>query len=156
MTVTPSVFTVNECGRIDDGRLEWATDTNVEHVINDMVGRVCTRAHMRLCSCLLENGRRCTRPACSHSFSKRIEKSVSQRRVDVRVDPSAKHTNICVTHRRQLVPPTATGVTSIHASSTADKVSLGTFVIAKCDVATSYERSARRCTGEHDCTRQER
>jgi hypothetical protein len=46
MTVTPSVFTVNECGRIDDGRLEWATDTNVEHVINDMVGRVCNaRTH---------------------------------------------------------------------------------------------------------------
>ncbi len=126
----PEVFAVNEFCGIYDGWLEWATDANVEHVINDMVGRECTQTHMRVCSCLLENGRRCTRPACSHSFSKRIEKSVSQRRVDVRVDPSAKHTNICVTHRRQLVPPTATGPTSMH-TSTVDKVSLSTSVIAQ-------------------------
>jgi len=37
----PEVFAVNEFCGIYDGWLEWATDANVEHVINDMVGREC-------------------------------------------------------------------------------------------------------------------
>lgn len=40
---------------------------------------------LTLCSCLLDSSRRCTRPACSHSFSKKVEKVVFQRRLDIRV-----------------------------------------------------------------------
>ncbi len=42
------MFTVNEYDCIDNGRLEWATDANAEHIVNDVVGRVCACACTRV------------------------------------------------------------------------------------------------------------
>lgn len=55
--------------------------------------------------CLIENGKRCVRPAISHTLSKRIQKNIQQKRLKIVQDPEAVHSNICFHHRQQLVTP---------------------------------------------------
>ncbi|XP_030168603.1 histone deacetylase complex subunit SAP30 isoform X1 [Lynx canadensis] len=52
----------------------------------------------QLC-CLREEGERCGRAAGNASFSKRIQKSISQKKVKIELDKSARHLYICDYHK---------------------------------------------------------
>ncbi|XP_061228619.1 histone deacetylase complex subunit SAP30 [Neopsephotus bourkii] len=52
----------------------------------------------QLC-CLREEGERCGRAAGNASFSKRIQKSISQKKVKIELDKSARHLYICDFHK---------------------------------------------------------
>uniref|UniRef100_A0A8D1E7J0 Histone deacetylase complex subunit SAP30L n=1 Tax=Sus scrofa TaxID=9823 RepID=A0A8D1E7J0_PIG len=52
----------------------------------------------QLC-CLREDGERCSRAAGNASFSKRIQKSISQKKVKIELDKSARHLYICDYHK---------------------------------------------------------
>ncbi|KAG8591994.1 hypothetical protein GDO81_000367 [Engystomops pustulosus] len=52
----------------------------------------------QLC-CLRDEGERCTRPAGNASFSKRIQKSISQKKVKIDLDKTARHLYICDFHK---------------------------------------------------------
>uniref|UniRef100_A0A8C9N7M1 Sin3A associated protein 30 n=1 Tax=Serinus canaria TaxID=9135 RepID=A0A8C9N7M1_SERCA len=49
--------------------------------------------------CLREEGERCGRAAGNASFSKRIQKSISQKKVKIELDKSARHLYICDFHK---------------------------------------------------------
>ncbi|KAJ8986103.1 hypothetical protein NQ317_003398 [Molorchus minor] len=49
--------------------------------------------------CLIDNGERCPRPAGNASYSKRIQKTVTQRRLNLGIDNSARHIYICEFHK---------------------------------------------------------
>ncbi|VEN37692.1 unnamed protein product [Callosobruchus maculatus] len=49
--------------------------------------------------CLIENGDRCAKPAGNASYSKRIQKTVTQRRLNLNIDNSARHIYICDFHK---------------------------------------------------------
>ncbi|KAE8629897.1 hypothetical protein XENTR_v10000632 [Xenopus tropicalis] len=49
--------------------------------------------------CLREEGERCNRPAGNASFSKRIQKSISQKKVKIDLDKTARHLYICDFHK---------------------------------------------------------
>ena len=49
--------------------------------------------------CLLENSRPCNRPASNASYSKRIQGTVTQRKLKLQLDPKAQHTYICEFHK---------------------------------------------------------
>ncbi len=49
--------------------------------------------------CLLEAGRPCNRPASNASYSKRIQGIVAQRKLQLTLDPKAKHNYICEFHK---------------------------------------------------------
>ncbi|XP_048365595.1 histone deacetylase complex subunit SAP30 [Sphaerodactylus townsendi] len=52
----------------------------------------------QLC-CLREEGERCSRAAGNASFSKRIQKSISQKKVKIELDKSARNLYICDFHK---------------------------------------------------------
>ncbi|XP_043917656.1 histone deacetylase complex subunit SAP30 [Protopterus annectens] len=52
----------------------------------------------QLC-CLQEDGEKCCRPAGNASFSKRIQKSISQKKIKLEVDRAARHLYICDFHK---------------------------------------------------------
>ncbi|XP_001365275.1 histone deacetylase complex subunit SAP30 [Monodelphis domestica] len=52
----------------------------------------------QLC-CLREDGERCSRAAGNASFSKRIQKSISQKKVKIDLDKTARHLYICDFHK---------------------------------------------------------
>uniref|UniRef100_A0A8D0BW08 Sin3A associated protein 30 n=1 Tax=Salvator merianae TaxID=96440 RepID=A0A8D0BW08_SALMN len=52
----------------------------------------------QLC-CLRDEGERCSRAAGNASFSKRIQKSISQKKVKIELDKSARHLYICDFHK---------------------------------------------------------
>ncbi|XP_063776710.1 histone deacetylase complex subunit SAP30 [Pseudophryne corroboree] len=52
----------------------------------------------QLC-CLRDEGERCPRPAGNASFSKRIQKSISQKKVKIDLDKTARHLYICDFHK---------------------------------------------------------
>ncbi|XP_027197874.2 SIN3-associated polypeptide 30 [Dermatophagoides pteronyssinus] len=54
---------------------------------------------LSLC-CLIENGTKCTRNAGNASYSKRIEKQVAQRKLQLIVDPRSSHAYICEHHKQ--------------------------------------------------------
>jgi len=54
--------------------------------------------HDQLC-CLIDDGERCTRPAGNASYSKRIQKTVQQRKLRLHMDSSARHIYICDYHK---------------------------------------------------------
>lgn len=54
--------------------------------------------HNQIC-CLLDDTDRCTRPAGNASYSKRIQKTVAQRKLKLNIDPSARHIYICDYHK---------------------------------------------------------
>jgi len=49
--------------------------------------------------CLVDNGERCSKPAGNASYSKRIQKTVTQRRLNLSIDNSARHIYICDFHK---------------------------------------------------------
>ena len=49
--------------------------------------------------CLVENGRRCSKAAGNASYSKRIQKTVAQRKLKLHMDNSARHIYICDYHK---------------------------------------------------------
>ncbi len=49
--------------------------------------------------CLVESGRRCVRRAGNASYSKRIQKTVTQRKLKLYMDNSARHIYICDVHK---------------------------------------------------------
>uniref|UniRef100_K7F7Q9 SAP30 like n=1 Tax=Pelodiscus sinensis TaxID=13735 RepID=K7F7Q9_PELSI len=49
--------------------------------------------------CLIEDGDRCMRPAGNASFSKRIQKSISQKKLKLDIDKSVRHLYICDFHK---------------------------------------------------------
>ncbi|CAH2002419.1 unnamed protein product [Acanthoscelides obtectus] len=49
--------------------------------------------------CLIENGERCAKPAGNASYSKRVQKTVTQRRLNLNIDNSARHIYICDFHK---------------------------------------------------------
>ncbi|CAH3176694.1 unnamed protein product [Porites evermanni] len=57
------------------------------------VGQIC---------CLVEDGERCKRPAGNASYSKRIQKTVSQRKLKLSLDANARHIYICEHHKNMI------------------------------------------------------
>uniref|UniRef100_A0A8C9RN39 SAP30 like n=1 Tax=Scleropages formosus TaxID=113540 RepID=A0A8C9RN39_SCLFO len=49
--------------------------------------------------CLIEDGERCGRAAGNASFSKRVQKSVSQKKLKLDIDKSVRHLYICDFHK---------------------------------------------------------
>ncbi|CAG9856220.1 unnamed protein product [Phyllotreta striolata] len=49
--------------------------------------------------CLIDNGERCSKPAGNASYSKRIQKTVIQRRLNLGIDNNARHNYICDFHK---------------------------------------------------------
>uniref|UniRef100_A0A8C3QCN4 SAP30 like n=2 Tax=Passeriformes TaxID=9126 RepID=A0A8C3QCN4_GEOPR len=49
--------------------------------------------------CLIDDGDRCVRPAGNASFSKRIQKSISQKKLKLDIDKSVRHLYICDFHK---------------------------------------------------------
>ncbi|CAH0561454.1 unnamed protein product [Brassicogethes aeneus] len=49
--------------------------------------------------CLIDNGERCSKAAGNASYSKRIQKTVTQRRLNLNIDNSARHIYICDFHK---------------------------------------------------------
>ncbi|XP_012531864.1 histone deacetylase complex subunit SAP30 homolog [Monomorium pharaonis] len=50
--------------------------------------------------CLVDEGERCSRPAGNASYSKRIQKTVTQRRLKLNLDHMARHIYICDYHKQ--------------------------------------------------------
>lgn len=57
------------------------------------VGQIC---------CLVEDNDRCKRPASNASYSKRIQKTVSQRKLKLALDVNARHIYICEHHKNMI------------------------------------------------------
>lgn len=49
--------------------------------------------------CLIADGERCLRPAGNASFSKRVQKSISQKKLRLDIDKSVRHLYICDFHK---------------------------------------------------------
>ncbi|CAH2276146.1 histone deacetylase complex subunit SAP30L [Pelobates cultripes] len=49
--------------------------------------------------CLIDGGERCARPAGNASFSKRVQKSISQKKLKLDIDKSVRHLYICDFHK---------------------------------------------------------
>ncbi|CAH1106285.1 unnamed protein product [Psylliodes chrysocephalus] len=49
--------------------------------------------------CLIDNSERCSKPAGNASYSKRIQKIVIQRRLNLCIDNNARHNYICDSHK---------------------------------------------------------
>ncbi|KAK1175896.1 histone deacetylase complex subunit SAP30-like [Acipenser oxyrinchus oxyrinchus] len=64
----------------------------------ERVGGVVAGPSLELC-CLEEEGERCNKPKGNASFSKRIQKSISQKKINLAVDKSARHLYICDFHK---------------------------------------------------------
>ncbi|XP_044728691.1 histone deacetylase complex subunit SAP30 homolog [Chrysoperla carnea] len=52
--------------------------------------------------CLVDDGERCLRPAGNASYSKRIQKTVTQRKLRLNIDPLARHIYICDYHKTMI------------------------------------------------------
>jgi len=57
--------------------------------------------HDQVC-CLVDDGDRCSRPAGNASYSKRIQKTVQQRRLKLSIDYSVRHIYICDYHKNMI------------------------------------------------------
>lgn len=49
--------------------------------------------------CLVDDGERCRRSAGNAAYSKRVQKTLVQRRLKLNIDPQARHTYICDYHK---------------------------------------------------------
>lgn len=75
------------------------TDTSLSGPMNGFSTEEETQSgHNQIC-CLLDDSERCTRPAGNASYSKRIQKTVAQRKLKLNIDPSARHIYICDYHK---------------------------------------------------------
>ncbi|KAI8440462.1 hypothetical protein MSG28_001753 [Choristoneura fumiferana] len=52
--------------------------------------------------CLVDDSERCRRSAGNAAYSKRIQKTVTQRRLKLNIDPQARHTYICDYHKNMI------------------------------------------------------
>ncbi|KAF7280505.1 SIN3-associated polypeptide 30 [Rhynchophorus ferrugineus] len=52
--------------------------------------------------CLIDNGERCTKAAGNASYSKGIQKTVTQRRLNLSLDNTARHIYICDYHKKMI------------------------------------------------------
>ncbi|XP_061706371.1 histone deacetylase complex subunit SAP30 homolog isoform X2 [Cydia pomonella] len=52
--------------------------------------------------CLVDDSDRCRRSAGNAAYSKRIQKTVTQRRLKLSIDPQARHTYICDYHKNMI------------------------------------------------------
>eukprot|EP00088_Acartia_fossae_P070593 TRINITY_DN9504_c0_g1_i1.p1 TRINITY_DN9504_c0_g1~~TRINITY_DN9504_c0_g1_i1.p1 ORF type:complete len:222 (-),score=40.22 TRINITY_DN9504_c0_g1_i1:195-860(-) len=52
--------------------------------------------------CLMDGGKRCLRPAGNASYSKRIQKTVSQRNMKLSLDQNSRHIYICEFHKAMI------------------------------------------------------
>lgn len=52
--------------------------------------------------CLIDEGERCRNAAGNASYSKRIQKTVAQRRLKLNIDPTAHHIYICDYHKTRI------------------------------------------------------
>ncbi|XP_067042059.1 LOW QUALITY PROTEIN: histone deacetylase complex subunit SAP30 homolog [Acropora muricata] len=57
---------------------------------------------VRQICCLVEDGERCKRQAGNASYSKRIQKTVSQRKLKLSLDVNARHIYICEHHKNMI------------------------------------------------------
>lgn len=57
--------------------------------------------HGQIC-CLVDDNRRCFRPAGNASYSKRIQKTVQQRKLKLNIDHSVRHIYICDYHKNMI------------------------------------------------------
>uniref|UniRef100_A0AAR2LPA4 Sap30-like n=1 Tax=Pygocentrus nattereri TaxID=42514 RepID=A0AAR2LPA4_PYGNA len=57
------------------------------------------KVDMEMSCCLIADGERCGRPAGNASFSKRIQKSISQKKLKLDIDKSVRHLYICDFHK---------------------------------------------------------
>lgn len=55
-------------------------------------------SHNQIC-CLLDDNERCSRPAGNASYNKRIQKTLTQRKSKLNIDPNARHIYICDYHK---------------------------------------------------------
>lgn len=55
-------------------------------------------SHDQVC-CLVDEKERCSRPAGNASYSKRIQKTVAQRKLKLNIDQNARHIYICDYHK---------------------------------------------------------
>ncbi|KYM97867.1 PREDICTED: histone deacetylase complex subunit SAP30 homolog [Cyphomyrmex costatus] len=62
-------------------------------------GEEDSRGAADLICCLLDENKRCSRPAGNASYSKRIQKTVTQRRLKLNLDHMARHIYICDYHK---------------------------------------------------------
>uniref|UniRef100_A0A915KNL2 Histone deacetylase complex subunit SAP30 Sin3 binding domain-containing protein n=1 Tax=Romanomermis culicivorax TaxID=13658 RepID=A0A915KNL2_ROMCU len=83
--------------------------------------------------CLIENSKRCLRTAGSHSYSKRMQKTVKQKRLKFVLDPKADHTLICHYHRQYLITEGKKGSSAAAAAA----ASAGGVVKKTVNVATT-------------------
>ncbi|KAK3699935.1 hypothetical protein QZH41_016597 [Actinostola sp. cb2023] len=60
-----------------------------------------TTTSTQIC-CLVEEGERCKRQAGNASYSKRIQKTVSQRKLKLSLDSNARHIYICEYHKNMI------------------------------------------------------
>lgn len=58
-------------------------------------------SHSFVC-CLVDDGKRCDRTAGNASYSKKIQKQVSQRKLNLQIDPSVSHQYICEYHKNTI------------------------------------------------------
>uniref|UniRef100_A0A8D0MPX4 Histone deacetylase complex subunit SAP30L n=1 Tax=Sus scrofa TaxID=9823 RepID=A0A8D0MPX4_PIG len=65
-------------------------------VVVRSVGRAAAR---RPRGCRIEDGERCVRSAGNASFSKRVQKSISQKKLKLDIDKSVRHLYICDFHK---------------------------------------------------------
>lgn len=66
--------------------------------VNDDGGDV---GHGQIC-CLMDDGVRCKRPAGNACYSKRIAKTVQQRKLKLNIDHSVRHIYICDFHKSKI------------------------------------------------------
>eukprot|EP00051_Salpingoeca_urceolata_P010345 m.126285 g.126285 ORF g.126285 m.126285 type:complete len:158 (+) comp16675_c2_seq1:174-647(+) len=52
--------------------------------------------------CLLDNGKRCQRPASSATFSKRAKRAVSAKKLSMAASDSVDHNYLCQTHKERV------------------------------------------------------
>ncbi|OCT86313.1 hypothetical protein XELAEV_18020006mg [Xenopus laevis] len=52
--------------------------------------------------CLIDGGERCPRPAGNASFSKRVQKSISQKKLKLDIDKNVRHLYICDFHKNYI------------------------------------------------------
>jgi len=83
--------------------------------------------------CLFENCKRCFRPAGSHCFSKRMQKTIRQKKLKFTVDNKAGHTLICHFHRQHLILEGKKNVSATNSNTATKRSVINAFPKKECD-----------------------
>lgn len=65
-------------------------------------GEEDSRGNLDQICCLVDDNERCRQSAGNAAYSKRIQKTVTQRRLKLNIDPQARHTYICDYHKNMI------------------------------------------------------